>query len=397
MQGSDFRVAIVAKYSFPHGMAAMNRIITYSKGLIAGSVGVTYYCCMPPTPMNSDYAPESEYEGIKCYYARPKPWLGSRYVGKIIKIYSHAIHALTLARHHRKSPYKFLFISSDSPLFMAWYAVTGTLLGIKTVFISDEYPTPIRAKLKDRIPGWKTAAYKIIDRWIYCRVMMTEALRDYFNTQIAPKPTHILPSITDIERFDCDYPRRLGSVRQLCYMGNMELAKDNVDNIIRAFAIIIPNYPDLELCLYGTPSVTDRKRLEGIIADLGIEKVVFIKPRVNFDDVAQILRNAYILVASQPNTKRAEGGFPTKLGEYLMSGTPAILTNVGEISKYITDGDNAWMVEPENPTTYATKLRYIIENYDKALQVAERGKQYVIDNFGSTAVARELKLFLENV
>ena len=50
--------------------------------------------------------------------------------------------------------------------------------------------------------------------------------------------------------------------------------------------------------------------------------------RVNFGDVPQILCDATILLTSQPITKRAAGGFPAKLAEYMRSHTPSIVTNV---------------------------------------------------------------------
>lgn len=47
--------------------------------------------------------------------------------------------------------------------------------------------------------------------------------------------------------------------KYMCYMGNMMLAKDNVDNIIRAFKRICDDFPDIDLYLYGTPSEKDKK------------------------------------------------------------------------------------------------------------------------------------------
>lgn len=62
------------------------------------------------------------------------------------------------------------------------------------------------------------------------------------------------------------------------------------------------------------------------------------------------------MLTSQPVTKRAAGGFPTKLAEYMLSHTPAIVTNVGEIHNYVKDGEHVYMVPPCNPIKYAEKL-----------------------------------------
>lgn len=178
-------------------------------------------------------------------------------------------------------------------------------------------------------------------------------------------------------------------------MGNMELAKDNVDNIIVAFSKISDKYRDINFFLYGAPSQADKQYLEKVIEQNNLKERVFIKNRVNFEEVPQIVKNAYILVSSQPNTKRAEGGFPTKLGEYMATGVPTLLTDVGEITQYVQDGIHVHIVPPENPLLYAEKLEFIINNYEHCKKVAENAQKYLEENFDYLAVAKKLKEFLE--
>ena len=121
---------------------------------------------------------------------------------------------------------------------------------------------------------------------------------------------------------------------------------------------------------------------------------VFIKGRVDYKEVPQILANATVLVTSQPNTKRAEGGFPTKMGEYMMSHTPMLVTDVGEIHEYVQDGITTFMVAPENPTAYAEKLIYILDHPDEATHVAENAYAYAIKNFSAKEVTKDLLHFL---
>ena len=121
---------------------------------------------------------------------------------------------------------------------------------------------------------------------------------------------------------------------------------------------------------------------------------VILKGRVEYGQVPQILKNAKVLVSSQPNTKRAEGGFPTKLGEYMMTEVPTLLTNVGEIGKYVRDGENGYLVPPDNPDFYARKLLYILDNYNKAIEVAYNAKQYILNNFSMHSAGKKIVDFL---
>jgi len=204
--------------------------------------------------------------------------------------------------------------------------------------------------------------------------------------------------ITDVTRFSgitCD--NELSLKHYLCYMGNMELAKDNVDLIIKAFAMISNEYPDIDLHLYGSPSNRTYEYLSRIINSMNLSDRVFIKGRAEYGDIPQILANAHILLASQPQTMRASGGFPTKLGEYLASGKPAIVTRVGENDKYVTDMQHAYFVVPDNVESYADKIRYILNNYEIALLVANEGRKLIIDNYSQSANGYALIRFLQNM
>ena len=121
-----------------------------------------------------------------------------------------------------------------------------------------------------------------------------------------------------------------------------------------------------------------------------------LKGRAKYDDVPNILANARINVTSQPITKRAEGGFPTKMCEYMLANVPCILTDAGEITNYVQDEVTAYIVERCNPDAYAKKLDYILSNYKKALVVAENARKYVLDNFGSKQATSGLVDFIKN-
>ena len=222
---------------------------------------------------------------------------------------------------------------------------------------------------------------------------MTMNLKLFYDSKICPKPTLLLSTIVDTDRFNDVKPFE-AKRDYLCYMGNMELTKDNVDNIIYAFNIVKNDYPNIDLHLFGCPNSKDKEYLISIIKKLKLSDRVFIMGRINSEEVPNILVSAKVLVASQPNTKRAEGGFPTKMGEYFMSGVPTILTDVGEISLYVKDGVNAYIVPPSRPDLYAEKLRYIFNEYPKALKVAQNAKSYIMNNFGYEVAGRKIFDFI---
>jgi glycosyltransferase involved in cell wall biosynthesis len=68
-----------------------------------------------------------------------------------------------------------------------------------------------------------------------------------------------------------------------------------------------------------------------LIREYRLEGRIQWKGEVPRDQIPAILQHASLLVLPRPESKQAQGGFPTKLGEYLATGNPVCSTRVGEI------------------------------------------------------------------
>lgn len=391
------KIGVLCYYSFPEGMAPTNRIIAYGKGLYQNGVDVDVIIFQPKLKENS--APMSgSVSGIDFHYMHERKSETST-LKKILYDRPYSLYKTIkyIYRQNKRKSFDYILLSFDALHFMAFFVFFLRILGIRLAFIGDEYPIPIREQLKDKLPWWKIYCYKIIFSGIKVRILMTNALSDFFNGKISLKPTHILPTITDVDRFsNCVSDYAVSKAPYLCYMGNMELSKDNVTNIVYAFNLISDDYPSLELHLYGIPKEKDRQVVIRLIEELKLTHRVFLKGRVDYHTVPVILSQAKILVTSQPITRRAEGGFPTKLGEYLLSGVPTIATAVGEIAQFVSDKKHVYLVPPCEPQAYANQISYIMEHYEEALHVACKGQKFIRENFSSQKIAMNLKIFLEN-
>ena len=387
------RVALVCTFSFPNGLAASTRIVSYLKGLQEKGVDTDVFIYRP-TERYTEHTGlpiDGEIDGVGYHYPNTRTYSKFKILRAVGRFYYYLVACNRIWKEHKKQKFDFLLISNDFLDILYLYTFWAKMIGIRPVFITDEYPMPIRVHLQNDIPKWKKILYKFVLKRQDSLIFMTNKLNNFFNSELK-KPYHILPTITDTSRFDIEIEP--SDKKYMCYMGNMELSKDNVDNIIRAFALVSDKYKDIDFYLYGAPSQKDREIIEGVITECKMENRVFIKGRVPATDVPAILKKAYLLVSSQPNTKRAEGGFPTKLGEYMATGIPTILTDVGEISQYVKDGVHVHIVPPENPELYAKKLDWILTNYNKALEIAVVAKKYLYDNFDYRKVSEGLYNFL---
>lgn len=394
------KVGVIHIYNFPFDLAATTRITAYCKGLTALGHEIEIISIIPQNKM-PNIPLSGVCDGGKYFHFAQLPnikiWGIRSLIFRLLVFYCRkkAIHFLE--KSHQQKKYDAVILSFDEPyLFDIFVPVLNNMNGVKIIAIADEYPIPIRHYLKPSIPQSKLKKYKDIYKNIDARILMTSNLQYFYDTKICPKPTLLLSTIVDTDRF-INACERTCEREYLCYMGNMELSKDNVDNIIMAFKLIINKYPYIDLYLYGIPSKNNKLIIEQIIQNEGLESRVFLKGKAQYNEVPNILKSAKVLVTSQPNTKRAEGGFPTKLGEYFLTGKPSVLTDVGEISNYVKDGINAFLVNPEDPFAYAQKLEYVLDNYEMALKVADNAKKDIIDNYSCFSAGLNIARFIEGL
>lgn len=394
------KIAVINIYNFPTGMAPTTRILSYCKGLLLNGAKVDIVSLTPKNEFDKTslcgtcaggnyyhfaYAPKCKMPIIRSVLWRIKDFICLKRALRFIAI------------SDRMDPYDAIVLSFDEPSrFELTVPSLMRLTRAKLIAIADEYPIPIRHYLKATVPESKLRRYRKVYSNIDARILMTTKLQEFYDKNVCEKTTLILSTVVDTDRFL--YLQAQEQIRDyLCYMGNMELSKDNVDNIIKAFSLIASDYPDLDLYLYGKPSEKALSYLTDIVNTCKLSERVFFKGRVDYGKVPQIIKNAKVLVSSQPDTKRAEGGFPTKLGEYMMTGVPTLLTNVGEISEYVKDGINAYLVPPDQPELYADKLSFILSHYEEALLVASHAKQYIEDNFSMSSAGKRINDFIKYV
>lgn len=212
-------------------------------------------------------------------------------------------------------------------------------------------------------------------------LVISQGLKKYFvDNGCKPERVHIINMIVDAERFR-------GLVRQQCepyiaYCGTVSNNKDGVDGLIKAFSIVSKKFPDYRLYIIGSAqskgqSVGNYKLIE----DLGIKDRVVFTGTVSRNDMPQILKNAKILALDRPNNLQAQYGFPTKLGEYLSTGNPVVITKVGDIPMFLQDSISALLAEPQNSVDFADKICWAIENEDDAKQIGEEGRRVAEAHF----------------
>lgn len=376
-------------------MAATTRIIAYASGLQAHGICVDVVNFSHVAPDAEVYPDSGTVDGVRYTYAYHRRGSKNKFKRRVCDNIMAVYRSIRLiAKMNREQPVDYVFLSFDSVLNISLFVIPLYLLRMRLVFIGDEYPIPIREQMKESIPRWMHCFFRFMSRFLVARVLMTENLKKYYN-EIYPLPTYLLSSIVDERRFSLNptAPKRSNCI---CYMGSLVLSKDNVDNIIRAFARIQKKFPGFVLRIYGQRTATN-ELLTRLVEELDLRDRVEFMGQISSSEVPAILQSAALLVSSQPPTKRTQGGFSTKIGEYLLSGTPTLFTDAGEISHYFHHGKEIWLARPCDPVDFAEKMAYILEHYPEAEAVARNGREAVLNHFTANKTTAGLVDFLNHL
>lgn len=390
------KIAIICSYPIPEGMASTTRIMTYARGLKLQRVDVKVLSYISSGNLyRKDYLDNGVFNGVEYYYPNKRKSFNNKILHQIDSLYGILRTVFHLIKEKRKHGYDAFIISNDQPVILFLFSICAKLIRVKCIFIFDEFPRPIRGELKNRIPFLKSKAYTVVLPLVDGYISMTERLADYYNN-FSEKPSLILSSVTDLDRYQNLKAHKIEGEFTVTYLGNMELSKDNVDNIIRAFSKLYQKLESARLYLYGNPQKKDKVKLMNVINELNLNDVVSFG-FVPFSEVPYIISSSHLLVSSQPDTLRAAGGFPTKLGEYMASGVPVLITRVGEIPNFVHHEKEVFFAEPEDVEDFAEKLLFIADNYTFALEVGERAKRLVEEKYSHRSAGKKIKEFIENI
>ena len=220
--------------------------------------------------------------------------------------------------------------------------------------------------------------------------VISDHLKKYYTTKMNnPKNIFQLNMLVDMSRF-ASFVHNPHEKTVIAYCGSGVNAKDGVDLLIKAYAHLCKKYDNLELLLIGAKPYPDYENNENLAKQLGVAESIRFTGPVHYNKIPDLLQKADVLVLARPNSRQADGGFPTKLGEYLCTGIPVVTTNVGEIHNYLTDNENILFSKSESPVDIADRIEWVLRNQEAAYDIASRGKAQVYDNFSSISQARHL-------
>ena len=351
--------------SYAPNTAPSNRIMAYAKALSELNVKTRVVLFFPDKNLSKH---KDHYENIDFSYLWEKHYINIPF----IKLLSIRRYLKLFAKELKSGDVVYVYGFPD---------LVVELSSLKSINVFSEITEHPSASFINFINKTTIDEYLEACRKISGVIVISQGLKDYFIEKgVSPEKIHSVNMIVDTSRFE--KLEKKSSEKYIAYCGTDLNNKDGVDQLIRAFALFVSKHPDYRLYIIGSIPLKNQKlgNLE-LVKSLGIENKVVITGIVSRDEIPQLLKNAEILALDRPDNLQAKYGFPTKLGEYLLTGNPVVVTKVGDIPLFLKDGESALLSAPNNTQDFADKLCWAIENPNKAKIIGENGRKVAEQSF----------------
>ena len=211
--------------------------------------------------------------------------------------------------------------------------------------------------------------------------VISHSLKQYFLSKgILEDKIQIVNMFVNAERFSVK--KKNTNLKYIAYCGSVSKIKDGVDILIRSFCNFNEVCPGYLLYIIGGSGDDEKLQyFENLAKELGLEGKVVFTGKIPSEQIPDLLLGAQMLVLARPDSLQARNGFPTKLGEYLATGVPVVVTDVGEIGMFIKDQENGFLVKPSDVEAFSSKIIWVAQHPEESEIIAKRGLELVKTDF----------------
>lgn len=388
-------------FSYPHGFGATARVHALARGLQDSGARVHVVSLLTPHldgDSGGNGAAAGVYQGVPFSYAcgtrvRARTFLRRRLLEAKVPL------GLWCAARRlfdgQRGP-KVIIAYTDQPTWITFMACIAKSVGAKCLVEVCEMPFVYehgRAEVAAKRWLQDAVAYRLVDGFIAISTCLEGYVRRHAPGGLPSLRIPILVAISELEAettvADAERPR------QIVYVGDLR-HEGEIPDLLMAFSLVVPEHPELRLNLVGGPP-NDRAALAATVAQLGLSDRVVFSGIVERDTIPRLLRDAAVLVLPRRSGTFSQAGFPTKLGEYLASGRPVVVTATGDIPKYLEHGRSAFLVPPDDPACFAAQLRYVLDHEADAQAVGARGRLAAARHFDYRRHGGRLNAFIRGL
>jgi glycosyltransferase involved in cell wall biosynthesis len=390
-------VFLVRSFGFPNGMAATNRVRLLGRALIEQGVDVSVVCMRvserPGEVRNT--AVSGVADGMAFRYATGSTTRSTSFTERRWReLRGYASTVMELWRRRRAGALDCVYLAALPEMWQpgVWLQLRWLRrIGVPVIVELNELPseTPrLPQGLSRHVSHLDGADGAVaISAWLRDWVV-TEASRIGRRVAVVEVPIVVDPAEHRPAASPANPP-------MLVYSASNEYGRA-VTFILRALATVWQKHPSCELTVTGMRPAT----VAGLLAAEGLRED---DPRVRAvgylerDRLLQSYGSASALLIPLFDDLRSRARFPTKIGEYLTSSRPVVTTAVGEVERFLTDGETACISPPGDPEGFAKNVIALLDDPALAGSIGAQGRRLAVERFDYSLQGPPLRAFLDGL
>ena len=376
------KVFIVTKEAFPNGMAATNRIKCYARAIKEGGLECQVIIC-GCTELNAHKIKNNiavgNYEGVPFRYiggtttdTRPEIIRKFFQFVKLIKT------GLYLKKNMQKGDVLLLFMGGQVKRMLRYMEIAHSK-GAFCVRDLCELPYGTSIETEKTIQLRKITIESQFPK-LDGIISISDTLLNLARTYTLPTCRHIkVPIMVDYDDYFLTDKSSEVEIPYIFHSGTLYEQKDGFVGMLEAFgkatSMLMTPIRFISTGNIKNARGKERSAIQEIIRRYNLEDKVSFLGYVTDEELKNYLSKATLVIINKYRTQQNNYCFSTKLGEYMAAAKPVVITNVGEAMNWLKDGENAYVVEPEDNDALANTIVRVFSNPEVAYNIGKSGQK----------------------
>lgn len=373
------KVYILTGEPFPNGMAATNRIKCYARAIKEGGLDCEVLIfrrteVYGQLPKNT--AGQGTFEGIPFRFIGGTPLRGSNVIIRQLNDRHDVWQTKNyLIRSLQKGDILFFFMGAYVKLMLRFMSIARNK-GAFCVRDLCELPYGTGAETKKAIQLRKTTLELQLPN-LDGVISISNALLDLAKRYTRQSCKHIkVPIMVEYNKYYIKKSHQ-PEIPYIFHAGTLYQQKDGILGMLEAFGMAKQRLKKtIKYVLTSNIEASSHpKKIRQIIQKYNLEDSVEFVGYLNQDQIKEYLASATLVISNRPKSQQDYYGFSTKVGEYLASGTPLLMTNWGEAVNWLENEKSALIVEAEDTKALADAIVHIFTHPDESKQIGIAGQE----------------------
>lgn len=283
---------------------------------------------------------------------------------------------------------------------MAWRVHSRN--GCIAAMYDDLRAYPMQRRLEDFARRlWLEPADQWLPRQTQLNIAISTFLADRLQTVAPQTPRVVIPPLVDPDRFQF-LPDRGATFRSqwgipsdmplVSYLGTYWHV-EGITVLLRSLAEIAQKGTPFRATISGEAAIgLDCDDVPALIREMDLQERVILTGWLKTDDVIGAMSAADILVIPKLDHIANQAGVPTKLAEYLAMGRAVIASRVGDIPRYLRDGEDALLCNPGDAGSWTLALQRLLASADLRSHLGCGARDAALRHFHYVTASEQVEL-----